>query len=152
MAVNIKAKNISNADKRLVELMRFGLNHGIENIRIKGKGPIAPFLVMEMNGEREVLKLFTEDPDAGLGEGIRMIRTDQKSRFVVIVYDGYLPAGEKMMNAIIAKGYDRNDVVGYAYAQRYLPKKFLSWFRLLGDRAYLGNTEQLLSKTSVSPN
>ncbi|MBA4058529.1 MAG: hypothetical protein C0490_27680, partial [Marivirga sp.] len=102
--------------------------------------------------EKEVLKLFTDDPDAGLGEGIRLIKSDWRSQFVVIVYDGYLPIGEKMINAIIAKGYDRNDFVGYAYAQRYSPQKIFSWFKLIGDRAYLGNTEQLLPKESVSPN
>lgn len=132
--------------------MLFGLNHGIESLKIKGKGPIVPFLVTEANGEQEILKLFTEDPDAGLGEGIRLIRADEKSDFVVIIYDGYLPSGEKKINAIIAKGYDRNDVVGYAYAQRYSPKKFFSWLKLMGDRAYLGNTEQLLPKKSISPN
>lgn len=126
--------------------MLFGLNHGIESIRIKGKGPIVPFLVMEANGEREILKLFTEDPEAGLGEGIRLIKTDRKSQFVVIVYDGFLPLREKMVNAIISKGYDRDDIVGYAYAQRYSPQKFFSWFKLLGNRAYLGNIEQLVMK------
>lgn len=144
MAVDIKTKNISKANRKLVDLMLFGLNHGIESIRIKGKGPIVPFLVMETNGEREILKLFTEDPEAGLGEGIRLIKTDRKSQFVVIVYDGYLPLGEKMINTIIAKGYDRNDSVGYAYAQRYSPKKLFSWFKVIGDRAYLGNTDPLL--------
>lgn len=145
---DIKAKNISKANRRLVELMLFGLNHGIESVRIKGKGPITPFLIMESNGEKEVLKLFTEDPKAGLGEGIRLIKAERKNQFIVLVYDGLLPYQEKPVNAIIVKGYDREDTVGYAYAQRYVPKKLFSWFKLLGDRAFLGNVEQLLPAVS----
>jgi hypothetical protein len=146
MESDTKAKHISKANRRLVDLMLFGLNHGVEKIRIKGTGTIVPFIVTESHGEKEVLKLFTEDPEAGLGEGIRLIKAEKKSQFVVLVYSGFLPFKDKTLNAIIVKGYDRNDAVGYTCAQRYCPQKFLSWFKLIGDRAYLGNTEQLLAK------
>jgi hypothetical protein len=33
--------------------MLFALDHGVENIRIKGKGPLVPFVVTEANGEKK---------------------------------------------------------------------------------------------------
>lgn len=139
-----KAKNINQADKKLVDLMLFALDHGVENIRIKGKGPLAPFVVTEQNGEKEVTRFFTAHFEEGLGEAVRYLKDEQKSHYAVLVYDGNMPMNGKDFNAVIARGYDRTDTVGYALGQRYIPSRFFSSFKLSGGKVFLGNADPLL--------
>jgi hypothetical protein len=146
MAPEARVKNINQADKKLVDLMRFGLEHGIENIRIKGKGPLVPFVVTEANGEKEVTRFFTARLEDGLSEAIRYLKDEKKSHFAVLVYDAFLPMEGQNFNAVIARGYDRTDTVGYALGQRYIPAKFFTFFKLAGSKVYLGNADPLLIK------
>ena len=74
MLQEVEGKNINQADQRLVDLMLFALDHGIENIKIKGKGPLTPFVVTEINGEKEVTRFFTKNHKDGLSEAIRHLK------------------------------------------------------------------------------
>ena len=140
-------KNISLADKKLVDLMHYGLDHGIESIRVKGKGPLVPFIVTEINGERDITKFYSRHPEGGLSEAIRYLKEERASHFAVLVYGDVLPLEEKQFNAVIARGYDRTDTVGYALGQRYLPSRFFSFFKLAGTKVFLGNADCLLTKS-----
>ena len=144
MSQAAKGKNMNQADKKLVDLMLFALDHGIESIRIKGKGPLVPFVVTERNGEREVMRFFTVHLEDGLSEAIRYLKDEKKSHFAALVYDGFLPLNDKKFNAVIVRGYDRTDTVGYTLGQRYLPSKFFSFFKLAGNKVFLGNADSLL--------
>lgn len=144
MSQTAKGKNINQADKKLVDLMLFALNHGIESIRIKGKGPLVPFVVTENNGEKEVMRFFTAHIEDGLSEAIRYLKDEKKSHFAALVYDGFLPMNDKKFNAVIVRGYDRTDTVAYTLGQRYLPSRFFSFFKLAGNKVFLGNADSLL--------
>ena len=144
MAQEVKRKNINQADKKLLDLMLFALDHGVESIRIRGKGPLVPFVVTEKNGEKEVTRFFTVNIEDGLSEAIRYLKDERKSHFAVLVYDAFLPMNDKKFNAVIARGYDRADTVGYALGQRYIPSKFFSFFKLAGKKVFLGNADSLL--------
>ena len=144
MSQKATGKNINQADKKLLDLMLFGLEHGIEHIRIKGKGPLVPFIVTEINGEKEVTRFFANHLKDGLGEAIRYLKDERKSHFAVLVYDELLPLNEKKFNAVIVRGYDRTDTVGYTLAQRYVPSGFFSFFKLAGNKVFLGNADSLL--------
>ena len=126
--------------------MLFALDHGIESIKIKGKGPLVPFIVTEINGEKDVTKFFTPHLEDGLSEAIRYLKEEKKSHFAVLVYDGFLPLNGKKFNAVIARGYDRTDTVGYALGQRYVPSGFFSFFKLIASKVFLGNADSLLKK------
>ena len=139
-------KNISQADKKLVDLMIFALEHGVATVQIKGKGPLVPFVVTEIKGEREKHRFFTHHIEDGLSEAVRFLKDDEKSDFAALVYDAFLPIEDKNINAVVVRGYDRKDTVGYALGQRYLPSKFFSFFKLSGGKVSLGNADQLLRK------
>jgi hypothetical protein len=124
--------------------MHFALDHGIANIKIKGKGPLVPFVVTEINGEKEVTRFFTNHHKDGLGEAIRHLKGEQRSHFAVLAYDGLLPIDNQKFNAVIVRGYARADTVGYTLAQRYVPSGFFSFFKLAGDKVFLGNSDSLL--------
>jgi len=137
-------KSIDQADNKLVDLMHFALDHGIANIKIKGKGPLVPFVVTEINGEKEVTRFFTNHHKDGLNEAIRCLKGEQKSHFAVLAYDELLPMDDQKFNAVIVRGYDRADTVGYTLAQRYVPSGFFSFFKLAGNEVFLGNADPLL--------
>jgi hypothetical protein len=144
MPEEARLKNINQADKKLVDLMLFALDHGVANIRIKGKGPLVPFVVTEANGEKEVTRFFTAHIEDGLSEAIRYVKGEQKSHYVVLVYDDFLPLDGQNFNAVIARGYDRTDTVGYTLGQRFRPSRFFSFFKLSGGKVFLGNADALL--------
>jgi hypothetical protein len=144
MPEEARVKNINQADKKLVDLMLFALDHGVANIRIKGKGPLVPFVVTEANGEKEVTRFFTAHIEDGLSEAIRYVKGEQKSHYVVLVYDDFLPLDGQNFNAVIARGYDRTDTVGYTLGQRFRPSRFFSFFKLSGGKVFLGNADALL--------
>jgi len=146
MPEEARVKNINQADKKLVDLMLFALDHGVAHIRIKGKGPLVPFVVTEVNGEKEVTRFFTAHLEDGLSEAIRYLKDEQKSHYAVLVYDGSLPMNGHNFHAVIVRGYDRTDTVGYALGQRYIPSRFFSFFKLSGGKVYLGNADSLLRK------
>ena len=145
MLQEVQGKNINQADQKLVDLMLFALDHGIENIKIKGKGPLTPFIVTEIDGEKEVTRFFSKHHKDGLSEAIRYLKEERKSHFAVLVFDGILPMNEKKFHAVIVRGYDRSDTVGYALGQRYVPSGFFSFFKLAGDKVFLGNADSLLT-------
>ena len=126
--------------------MLFALDHGIENIKIKGKGPLVPFVVTEVNGEKEITRFFTNHLEDGLSEAIRYLKDERKSHFAVLVYDGFLPLNDQKFNAVIVRGYDRADTMGYTLGQRYVPSGFFSFFKLAGNKVFLGNADTLLKK------
>ena len=147
MPEEARVKNINQADKKLVDLMLFALDHGVANIRIKGKGPLVPFVVTEANGEKEVTRFFTAHIEDGLSEAIRYVKGEKKSHYAVLVYDDFLPLDGQNFNAVIARGYDRTDTVGYTLGQRFRPSRFFSFFKLFGGKIYLGNADALLPKS-----
>jgi len=149
MAQDGKGKNINQANKKLVDLMLFGLEHGIESIRIRGKGPLVPFVITERNGEKDVTRFFTSHLEDGLKEAIRYLKEERKSSLAVLVYDGFLPLNGQQFNAVIVRGYDRNDNLAYTVAQRYKPSRFFSFFKLAGNRTFLGNADSLLKRQDV---
>jgi hypothetical protein len=124
--------------------MHFALDHGIANIKIKGKGPLVPFIVTEINGEKEVTRFFTNHHKDGLSEAVRHLKGEQKSHFAVLAYDELLPMDDQKFHAVIVRGYDRADTVGYTLAQRYVPSGFFSFFKLAGNKVFLGNADPLL--------
>ena len=126
--------------------MLFALDHGVESIKIKGKGPLVPFIVTEVNGEKEVIRFFTNHLEDGLSEAIRYLKDERKSHFAVLVYDGFLPLNDQKFNAVIVRGYDRADTIGYTLGQRYVPSGFFSFFKLVGNKVFLGNADSLLKK------
>ncbi len=125
--------------------MLFGLEHGVEILKVKGKGPIIPFVVLEKNDEREVVRFLYDDPEAGIFEGIRLLKEERECRFAVLVHDGFLHAEGERFNAVLVKGFDRQDTFGYSLGQRYIPGKFWSSLKRIGKPAFVGNTEKLLA-------
>lgn len=137
-------KEINNADKKLVDLMFVGLDHGIESIKVSGKGPLIPFVMLETTGQRNLKRYVAEKLEDGLNEALKDVQNDKDCDFAILVYDGYLTIDGQKYDAVIVKGFDRKDKIGYQIGQRYEPSKFLKSFKLIGNAAYIGTEEQLL--------
>jgi hypothetical protein len=141
-----KDKSMDEANKELIELMFFGLDHGIESIK-DGEGPLIPFSITSTNGERKLDRFVTENLEDGLVKAVQYIKDlEKKPNFAIVVYDGYITMEGKKFDAILVKGYDKNDVLAYILAQRYLPKQDTSDFKLIGNTAFLGNDKNILNE------
>jgi hypothetical protein len=139
-----KPKTIKDADEKLVDLMFKGLDHGIECIKTNGKGPLIPFSMMETNGHRKLIRFVADKLEDGLSEGINELKKNKNCEFGILVYDGFVTIEEHKYDAVIVKGFDRKDNIGFLMGQRYEPKKLLRKFKLIGNATYLGTEEQLL--------
>lgn len=144
MGQNNNVKNIDQADKKLVDLMFFGLDHGIEGIKINGKGPLIPFIILVVNGEKQMKRFVADKLEDGLNEGIKYLKEEKESESAIVVYDGYLTIEGKKLDAVITKGFDRKDEIGYLIGQRYSTRKFLRGFKLIGNPTFVGNEDQIL--------
>lgn len=87
---------------------------------------------------------MTERLEDGLSEGMKILGTDSTSDYGIIVYDGYPRIDGQKYDAVIAKGFDRKDKIGYLIGQRHQLKRFLTPFKTVGNPAFVGNELQLL--------
>jgi hypothetical protein len=81
MGQRTKEKNIDQADKKLVELMFFGLDHGVESVKVNGKGPLIPFIVLEKHGSKQLKRFVAEKLEDGLNEAITFFENRKRIRF-----------------------------------------------------------------------
>ena len=124
MGQGTKEKDIDQADKKLVELMFFGLDHGVESVKVNGKGPLIPFIVLEKNGSKQLKRFVADKLEDGLNEAITFLKTEKEADFAVLVYDGYLTNDGQKFDAVIVKGFDRKDELGYYFGQDIHPRNF----------------------------
>lgn len=142
--VSDKIKNIDQADEKLVDLMFFGLDYGIENIEADSVGTLIPIVITEKNSERDLKRFVTERIEEGLEKGEQYLKNEKMARYGVVIYDGYITFKGEKIDAILVKGFDRQDEVGYVIGQRYQRKKDKSELELIGNPAFIGNEEQML--------
>ncbi|MEQ8687658.1 MAG: hypothetical protein RIE86_20300 [Imperialibacter sp.] len=144
MAQNTLTKSFDKADERLADLMIFGLDHGIESVMASVTGPLIPFVVTDSKGERTIKRLMTDRLEDGLENGLTLLRTDQTCDYGIVVYDGYLTVGGEKYDAVIVRGFDRKDKLGYMIGQRYQLESSTEPFKKVGNPIFVGNDEQLL--------
>jgi hypothetical protein len=136
-------KSLDRADNRLIELMFYGIEQGIR-VKQEGNGLLVPFVITERKGNRQQKKFNARRTDIGLNDGMDFLKTEQDVNFGIIVFDGFLTLDGKRNEAVLVRGFDAAEDLGYLIAQRYVPKRLLSSFKLVGNVAFLGNEEQVL--------
>ena len=141
-----KYKSMDDANKELMDLMFLGIDHGIESIK-DGEGPLIPFTITSTNRDRKIDRFVTEHLEDGLGKAVQYLTgLEKKPTLAIIVYDGYITMEGKKYDAILVKGYDKNDAVAYILTQRYLPKQDTSEFKIIGNTAFLGTEKNILNQ------
>lgn len=138
-----KVKNIDKADEELVDLMFFGLDYGIENIEADSVNSLIPIVITEKNSERDLKRFVTKRIEEGLEKGEQNLMNEKEARYGVVIYDGYITFQGEKVDAILVKGFDRQDEVGYIIGQRYRRKKDNIDLELIGNPAFIGNEKQL---------
>lgn len=144
MKENTKNKEFEKADEKLVDLMFFGLDYGIENIQTDNSVSLIPIVVTEMDGKRDLKRFVTERIEDGLEEGEHYLKNEKEAQYGVVIYDGYLTVDGNKMDAVLVKGFDREDEVGYIIGQRYSRTKDNHKLELIGNPAFVGNEAQML--------
>ena len=136
--------DLNEAKQELIDLIFIGLDHGIDSIKDSG-GPLVPFVITDTSGERKIMRFVTENLEEGPVKARQhLTELIDKPNFAVIVYDGYITVKDKKFDAVLAQGYDRDDVTSYMLAQRYQPKKLLSKFKTIGNAAFLGTEQNII--------
>lgn len=93
--------------------MFIGLDHGIESVKASVTGPLIPFTMTEINGERKLNRLVTDRLEDGLNEGVKCLKADTLSDYSIIAYDGFLTVDGQKYDAVFVMGFDRKDEIGY---------------------------------------
>ncbi|MEJ0056219.1 MAG: hypothetical protein WDN75_11490 [Bacteroidota bacterium] len=87
-------KTIDKADRRLIDLVFYGIEEGIK-LKKAGRGLLIPFVITETtNGERQRTQFEAERLDIGVENGMNYLR-ESDINFGVIVFDGYLTIAGK---------------------------------------------------------
>src|SRR5688500_13651965 len=133
MKENTNKKEFEKADEKLIDLMFFGLDYGIENIQTDNSGSLIPIVVTEKDGKRDLKRFVTERIEDGLEEGEYYLKNEKKAQYGVVIYDGYLTVDGNKVDAVLVKGFDREDEVGYIIGQRYSRKKDNPELELIGN-------------------
>lgn len=134
--------------KKLVDLIFFALDHGIDSV--KGGGPLIPFAVTETNGEKN-LNRFVPKNFSNMEETLQkaedyLIKLDPIPDLVAIAFEGLVTIQGEKTDAIMVKGFDKTESQGFIFAQRYRPKAFLRKFTTIGNAGYLGNEPNPMKK------
>lgn len=135
--------DLKNAPEKLMDLIFFGLDHGIESI--KGGGPLITFAISVINGQRKLERFVTERLEDGEKKAKEHLKNlNPNPEYAIIVYDGFVTIEGKKYDAVLAKGFDKNQKEGYILAQRYTPKAFLRSLKTIGNAAFIGNEPNIL--------
>ncbi|HJP66807.1 MAG TPA: hypothetical protein VKA30_10950 [Actinomycetota bacterium] len=111
----------------LVHVLRHALHLGLEAVRAHGS-PVAPFALLESEGERrvEVFRPTDDGQEPSLEDCLQAMRDRApllafEAERVAVVYDGYLELEEtEPRDAVFAEGIERGMGTSVTVAQPYL--------------------------------
>lgn len=135
----------------LADLLFAGLDHGVDTAR--GGGPLTPFVVTQVSGQRALNRMAAGTMTAARAEGVKHIRGTALSGddCAVLVYEGYLETeNDGRSEAIFAKAVDSTGRV-VTVAQRYRPKGFLRAWQPVGSPALLPHDGEDFSPPRETP-
>jgi len=112
------------------DLLFLGLDHGIDSVRVAG-GPMTPFVVTEVDGERHLQRFVGSTLDESIEAAVAAIRAAPPGSRSVLVYDGYLTVQGQRSDGIFAELRDEHGVT--ILAQRYRPKRLQGAFETIGS-------------------
>ncbi len=137
--------DFKNASKELMDLIFFGLDHGIESV--KGGGLLIPFIVNDTKGKRKLERFVTERIEEGKEKAEEYLKKiNPIPQYAIIAYDGFVTIEGKKYDAILVKGFEKGQDKGYVLAQRYKPKAFLKSLKIIGNAAFIGDEDNILKK------
>lgn len=116
-------------------LLLFAMDHAIELVRA-ANGPLVPFVAADIDGQEELHRFVGETLEESLAHATRYVMTECRGIRSVLVYDGYLTAGETRSDAIYAESVDEQGNVTVV-AQRYRPRSLLRSFEAIGNPVQL---------------
>lgn len=128
--------DLKKVSQKLLDLILFALNHGIESIKDGAK--LIPFSIVEYNKERKLDRFITETLKEGKKKAEEHIKKLKFSKFyAVVVYEGFVTMNGKKYDAVLAKGYSDDGQKGYLFAQRYKLKNTGN-LEIIGNPGFLG--------------
>ena len=138
--------NQNNIDEKLLALIFLCLDHGIDSIR-DIEGPLIPYSITENDGKRNLDRFLSDRVEDGVAAAKTSIKNlDPIPEFAAITYDGYVTVENEKYDAVIVEGYDRKDLDGHIFAQRYIPVRNGTAFQTPGNTIYLGVTENIMKE------
>ncbi|MGH2446105.1 MAG: hypothetical protein ACRDGD_08720 [Candidatus Limnocylindria bacterium] len=123
-----------------LDLLFFGLDHGINSVR-DGGGPLIPLTVTEASGERSLQRFVAERVEESVAHAAASAKATPLTSQVVLVYDGFLTHGGLRTDAIFAEVREGPEVA--IMVQRYRPKKLLRRFETVGEPTLIAGPGQL---------
>lgn len=130
-------------NKALNGLMFLALDHSIDSI---SEGcPLIPFALIKTAGKPDLTRIQIERLEDSRNAAKEVV-IEKNPKMYAIAYDGYFTVGDKKFDAIIVEAGQRGEKKALKLCQRYVPKKFLRKFTKIGNPAYLGEVDNILSK------
>lgn len=131
----------------LMELAFLALDHGIESVR--DGGPLTPFLVAEIDGERKLERFDADTLEEALGRAETAADALPFSAAAyAVAHDGFVTVEGERTDAILVEAAERASERALVFAQRYRPKKLLRKATPIGNAALVGDAPNRLGGTA----
>ena len=127
------------------ELLAFAftaLDNGLETV-IPGGGPLAPFCVLEVEGQRSLTR-FPGDLEQGQSEARGQVAVAYDASFGAVVWDGYLTHGGARLDAVFVEASEAGDPRSIVLAQQYKPGGLRRHYAAHGDPVLLKRGDALI--------
>ena len=134
------------ASRELGDLLFFAVDHGVESIR--DGGPLIPFVVVEIGGERRLTRFAAERLEEGVAQAAAFANAQLREvDRCALAWDGYITIpGDERRDAIYVEGTERGRTNSVVLGQRYLPRRRLRKFTTIGNPALLQDSPRRLTK------
>jgi hypothetical protein len=142
--------DINQADPKFMDFMFTGLDHGINSIK-DGSGPLIPFVMTSLNGEKKLSRFVADSyEDSMMNASEHIMHLNPVPDYALLAYDGFITMEGKKYDAIIVQAYDKTLDEGFVFAQRYIPKNDDQEFESIGNAAFIGKEQNLLTIHSAN--
>ncbi|MEQ8786377.1 MAG: hypothetical protein RIC55_08760 [Pirellulaceae bacterium] len=125
---------MSNSSQSYLELMRiagFGLAHAVWCV--SDDEVLIPFLIQEIDGERQLVRFTSERLEDGVAEGRKRIEENPaQAELAVLLYDGYATIDGERRDALVLEAFDhRGGAQPFKIYQPYRPGQLGDGFAVL---------------------
>jgi hypothetical protein len=119
------------------DLAFFALDHAVASIQ--PRGPLIPFVMVELDGKRSLHRFIADTLEAGLAQAKSFAKAQLDScERLVIAFDGFVTIEGVRTDAIYVDAFERAAVQGVRLFQRYKPTGLFKKNKPIGNPVMAG--------------
>lgn len=142
--------DLNQTDPKFMDFMFTGLDHGKNSIK-DGSGPLIPFVMTSLNGEKKLSRFIADSyEDSLMNASEYIMHLNPVPDYALLAFDGFITMEGKKYDAVMVKAYNKTLDESFVFAQRFIPKNDNQEFESIGNAAFIGKEQNLLTSPSAN--